>query len=264
MTDHPPWPPAGFGNPDALADIYNAAYEQQAEIDDGGARRLAKDAHQSACAEIYKLGWYEGRHVTTAKIPPPWPKRSELLEHLHERTRLDLVELCRLVRDLCLEEIELELRRAGMPWSDAMSATIAQALATVDLPPELLLTAARGLLVKAEKAEIDADANHTEERPESRAAETSSRSPTREGYGWSRGVFAEHWLETEPGSTYVRTGDPNETGEKPILAMVQKRGFSWVGVVMPSHEPVTEPMPLRDCITAIEEILAEKRQDERP
>ncbi len=53
-----PWPPDGFGNADALADIYNVAYARSR-----ASGSSPTDAHQSACEEIHKLGWHSGNHV---------------------------------------------------------------------------------------------------------------------------------------------------------------------------------------------------------
>jgi hypothetical protein len=53
-----PWPPEGFNNPDALADIYNSLYKEKMH-----GPTHSTDAHQFACAQIHKLGWHDGRHV---------------------------------------------------------------------------------------------------------------------------------------------------------------------------------------------------------
>lgn len=57
-----PWPPQGFGNPDALADFYNSIYKEKMH---GSAHPT--DAHQDTCDLIYKQGWHAGLNAGISK-----------------------------------------------------------------------------------------------------------------------------------------------------------------------------------------------------
>lgn len=67
-TDRPtelshPWPPPGYGNTDALADIYNIEYKKALQ------QVSSTDAHQHACEVIHKLGWHDGKHIGAREKP---------------------------------------------------------------------------------------------------------------------------------------------------------------------------------------------------
>lgn len=65
MADQPPWPPPAL-RPDTLGQLYNEAYEHSA-CNEGSS---PDEAHQAACAQIYRHGFDQGRNTQLPAIGP--------------------------------------------------------------------------------------------------------------------------------------------------------------------------------------------------